>query len=100
MSRRVLVLALALSTLSAHAASAAEGLSDRAFLEAARCRALTAASGGDTVQIDALLKKEQGGREPAVLSSARNMLAKPVKGEAADLAMQRDKVCKPFATAG
>lgn len=78
-------------------AFAEEQMSDHKFLQAAKCRALTAASGGSTTDIDAILTESRAMRDPAVLRSAQNILSKPVTGDAAKIAAQRDAQCKPFA---
>lgn len=93
------VLLSAIATVAAIAAPAmaAEQMSDHKFLQAAKCRALTAASGASTTEIDAVLTQGRAMRDPAVLRSAQNIMTKAVSGDAAKIEAQRESQCKPFA---
>jgi hypothetical protein len=102
-SHLIIVATLAAST---SALASPSHLTDVQYMQAARCRALIAApalGGGDTSQIDALLKRESSGRLGYVYDKANEMqrdaarTARDASSERkASLISERDGVCEAF----
>lgn len=94
----------------ASAVQAAPAITDRAYVEAARCRGLANSTGLgklDTAQIDGLLRNEGGSRELGVRTQAINkMKGAEAEGDKADgekkakLLAEREKVCGGYLAGG
>lgn len=107
--KSLIIAAAALSTL-AGAAHAKDAVTDRQFLEAARCRGLAASEGLgklDTSAIDAFLRAESEARQLPVRASAGNKIAgAQAQGDKAEgskkekLLTERQTVCAPWLAGG
>ncbi len=94
----------------AGAAQAGQGVTDRAYVEAARCRGLAASTGLgklDTAQIDVLLRDGAVDRDLNVRTQALNkMKGAEADGDKADgekkakLLAEREKVCGQYLAGG
>lgn len=107
--KTLMITAVAFAAL-AGAAQAAPGVTDRAYVEAARCRGLANSTGLgklDTAQIDAFLRDQGGSRELGVRTQAINkMKGAEAEGDKADaqkkakLLAEREKVCGAYLAGG
>lgn len=107
--KTLIITTVALAAL-AGAAQASQGVTDRAYVEAARCRGLAASNGlgkVDTAQIDTFLREQGGARELGVRTQAVNkMKGAEAEGDKADgekkvkLLAEREKVCGGYLAGG
>jgi hypothetical protein len=88
-------LIIATVAVASFAGVAHAGVSDRQYLEVARCRGLAASENLgklDTAAIDALLRDDGGTRSPAVRASALNKMSSAAKDAAAADGEQKTKL--------
>jgi hypothetical protein len=103
----IIIASLAASSV---AMAAPAHLTDSQYLSAVRCRALIASPSlgkGDTSAIDAMLKVERNGRQPAVADRADEVRSDTVRvtghagaNEKAQLMAERNGVCQAIGEGG
>jgi hypothetical protein len=70
---KITIAASLLAAAASPALASSQRLTDTAYLQAVRCRALAEAQGQDVAAVSAVLKAQKGGRAPYIGDRARSM---------------------------